>query len=245
MCDNIDLITLVHITVRRGSSMKNFDEEPVEVVTPYSYQESKAFLSFHSRMTAYFGYAIIVAYMSFVAYEIYFTGSYDNYLWGILIIGAALLNILISKGLYFTQKAYERSHQNIAKGFRYLFKNDEVVLINLLTAEDEEVRRVSDCGRVLKQPPAPPDPDKMIPRSWDAAQQQTPVLMLPRGWNVLPYANIMRVDEAKSAFYIYVNRNVAFIVSKDGFVTGKTYDFESLMESKLGKRFRQQKKNRN
>ena len=206
----------------------NYDDEPIEVITPYTYEESKAFLRFHSRRSAYFGYAVIVVYTLVIIYDIVTTGYFDNFLWGGLILGAALFNIVISKGLYFTQNAYERTHKNIAKGFKYLFKNNEVVLINLLTIDDEDVKRVSDTGRTLKQPPVPPE----IEHS-DAA------LILPRGWNVLPYANILKIAEAKNAYYIYINRNIAFIVSKEGFVTGKTYGFVSLMEEKLGKRFKQ------
>ena len=206
----------------------NYDDEPIEVVTPYTYEESKAFLRFHSRFSAYFGYAVIVGYVLVIIFDIVTTGSFDNYIWGGLILGAALFNIAISKGLYFTRSAYERTHRNISKGFKYLFKNDAVVLINLLTADDEDVKRVSDNGRTLKQPPESADTEPSID-----------VLKPPRGWNVLPYANILKIAETKNAFYIYVNRNIAFIVSKEGFVTGKTYGFVSLMEEKLGKRFKQ------
>ncbi|MCL2852991.1 MAG: YcxB family protein [Defluviitaleaceae bacterium] len=202
----------------------NYDNESIEVITPYTYEESKAFLRFHSRKSAYFGYVVIAGYALFVIYEIVTTGSSDNRLWGGLIVGAALFNIVISNGVYFTRNAYERTHRNISKGFKYLFKNDEVVLINLLTADDTDVGR--DFGH--NQAPAATETEP-------AGSAPT----LPKGWNVLPYANILKIAEAKNAYYIYVNRNIAFIVSKDGFVTGKTYGFVTLMEEKLGKRFRQ------
>ena len=200
----------------------NYNDEPIEAITPYTYEESKEFLRFHSRRSAYFGYAVITGYILVIIFDIIATGSYDNYLWGGLILGAALINIVVSKGLYFTRRAYERTHRSISKGFKYLFKNDEVVIINMLTADNDKVSEnlrdhAADSG--------------MEPSDTPSA--------LPKGWNILPYDNILKVIESKNAYYVYVNRNIAFIVSKFGFATGKTHGFVSLMEYKLGNRFRQ------
>ena len=207
----------------------NFDNDPIEVVTPYTYEDSKAFLRYHSRRSAHYGYVVLLAYGIVVATNMVTLSQIGSYVWGGLIVMSAGFLILVSRGTLLSRNVYERTHKNVARGFRYLFKNDEVVLINLLTADDEDVKRVSQ-GRQLKETPEPGE-----------LEPEFPTLILPRGWNILPYNNIVKIAETKDAYYLYVNRNIAFIVTKVGFVTGKTYNFDSLMEQKLGSRFKQMK----
>ncbi|MCL2618375.1 MAG: YcxB family protein [Defluviitaleaceae bacterium] len=210
----------------------DFDKEPIEVITPYTYEDSKTFLRYHSRFSVYYGVALMLIYGAILVRNYLVTGTIGNVMWGALIFASAIFLIVIARGTFFTESTYDRTHRNVSKGFKYLFRNDEVVLKNLLTAEEDDTQRAAK-----PEPAAPAEPDALDASAEAKPHQPEP----PRGRNILPYEHIVKIAETKDAYYMYVNRNIAFIVTKAGFVTGKTYNFDSLMEDKLGARFRQMK----
>jgi len=204
------------------------NREPIEVISPNSYEAAKTFLRFQGRKTLLFSYLLLVFSIGSGFYNVMVTGNTGNTIWIALAVSLAVFNIATAKGMHFSRKTYDRSYAQISKGFRYLFRNDEVVLINLLKVGEEEWRPI--YNRVFldnQQLDAPPESAETAPAKPE----------LPEGWNVLLYSSIVKLMEGETAFYLYISRNGALIIAKDGFTKEKMHDFVTLMEDKLGNRF--------
>ncbi len=56
-----------------------------------------------------------------------------------------------------------------------------------------------------------------------------------------PYFKIYRVIETKTNYYIYVSREYAFIVSKEGFENDKEAEFKEFIKKKVKLKYKQEK----
>jgi len=213
----------------------DYNREPIEVVSPNSYEAAKTFLRFQGRKTVLLSYLLLVFSIGSGFYNIMVTGNTGNTIWIALAVSLAVFNIAMAKGLHFSRKTYERSYAQISKGFRYLFRNDEVILINLLKVGDEEWKPI--FNRVFLDNQVADEASEAI----ESAEATPAKPELPDGWNTLLYSSIIKLVEGETAFYLYISRNGALIVAKDGFTREKMHDFVKLMEDKLGNRFQRLK----
>ena len=55
------------------------------------------------------------------------------------------------------------------------------------------------------------------------------------------YFNIYKVIETKTNYYIYMSREYAFIISKDGFIKGKEEEFKEFIKKKVKLKYKQEK----
>lgn len=203
----------------------DYNREPIEVSSPNSYEDAKAFLRFQGRKSALLGYLLLVFSIGTGFYNILITGNHNNMIWILLAVSLAVFNIAVAHGFNFSRKTYERSYAQISKGFRYLFRNDEVILINLLKVGNEDYKPIYTHAFVDNQPIA------------EDAETEPVAPELPEGWNILKYSSIVKLVEAETAFYLYINRNAALIIVKENFTKEKMHDFVTLMEDKLENRF--------
>ena len=214
----------------------DYNREPLDIISPYSYEETKKFVCLNSRNNAYIGYTLIVVYTGAVIFDIVMTGYYDHFVWGMLVFAAAIFNIALSRGMHFSRKLYNRSHATVAKGFRFLFRNDDFIFINLLQSDEKDVTKAyreafkTDFGE-----------DEPVETETELQDGEQPVSTIPYGWNRMSYTKIIKLVESDTAFYAYIGRNAAFIVSKVNMTHEQTHAFVKLMEDKLGKRFQRPK----
>jgi len=213
----------------------DYNREPLEIISPNSYEDAKTFLLFQGRRSALFGYVLLVFSIGSGLFNIMTVGFNSNQIWVLVAVALAVFNIAMAKGLHFSRKSYERTHSQIAKGFRYLFRNDEVILINLLTVGDQDWKPIYKQTFADNQPPTE-IPESAETKESSEADPATPPT-LPEGWNILNYSSIVKIVEADTAFYLYINRNAALILIKDNFTKEKLNEFEALMEDKLSSRF--------
>lgn len=57
----------------------------------------------------------------------------------------------------------------------------------------------------------------------------------------LPYQQLHRVFETSTNFYLYLNKNHSFLLSKQGFTYGNASDFSSFIKKKVSFRFKKEK----
>lgn len=55
----------------------------------------------------------------------------------------------------------------------------------------------------------------------------------------LKYHKIYKAYENENFFYLYINKDYAFILEKSGFITGNENDFRKFIKSKLGFKFKE------
>ncbi len=60
----------------------------------------------------------------------------------------------------------------------------------------------------------------------------------PEGKAQVLYLKLYRIVETNTHFYIYVSRQCAFIVSKSGFIEGKSDDFSKFIKKKVFTKYR-------
>ena len=212
----------------------DYNREPLEIISPNSYEDARTFLRFQGRKSALFGYLLLVFSVGSGLFNIMTVGYNSNQIWILAAVALAVFNIAMAKGLHFSRKSYERTHAQIAKGFRYLFRNDEVILINLLTVGDEDWKPVYEHTFTSNQPLATPSESD---ENAEPGETAPAIPELPEGWNILKYSSIVKLVEAETAFYLYINRNAALIIIKANFTKEKSREFVTLMEDKLGNRF--------
>ena len=61
------------------------------------------------------------------------------------------------------------------------------------------------------------------------------------GTSTTLYFRIHRVIETKNNFYIYLNKECAFVVSKNGFILGKGMDFSTFLRKKTRLKYKERK----